>query len=63
MHEGLGAAPPSTSLVARVGESFSSAIQRLLAAVHILESGTVERVLVPAFAQGGANVAVVLERK
>jgi 3-oxoacyl-[acyl-carrier-protein] synthase II len=62
VHDGLGAAPPSTSLVGRVGESFSSPIFRLLAAVHTLESGTAERVLVPAFAQGGANVAVVLER-
>jgi 3-oxoacyl-[acyl-carrier-protein] synthase II len=62
LKEGLGATPPSTSIVARVGESFSSAILRLLAAVHTLETGGVERVLVPAFAQGGANVAVVLER-
>ncbi|MGZ3439031.1 MAG: beta-ketoacyl synthase N-terminal-like domain-containing protein [Polyangia bacterium] len=62
LHEGLGATPPATAIVPRIGESFSSAIQRLLAAVHALESGGVERVLVPAFAQGGANVAVVLER-
>ena len=63
LRAGLGAAPPSTSMVARIGESFSSAIQRLLAAVHLLERDrAVERVLVPAFAQGGANIAVVLER-
>ncbi len=62
VREGLGAAPPATSIVAQIGESFSSAAQRLIAAVHALEAGGAGRVLVPAFAQGGANVAVVLER-
>jgi 3-oxoacyl-[acyl-carrier-protein] synthase II len=55
-----GTPPPSVSIVPRIGESFSSAAQRLAAAVHAV--ATHERVLVPAFAQGGANVAVVLER-
>jgi 3-oxoacyl-[acyl-carrier-protein] synthase II len=62
LRAGLGATPPATTLVPRIGESFSSAMFRLLAAVHALESDGAARVLVPAFAQGGANVAVVLER-
>ena len=62
LQQGLGATPLTTAIVARIGESFSSAIQRLLAAVHLLERGDAARVLVPAFAQGGANVAVILER-
>ena len=39
VREGLGAAPPATSIVAQIGESFSSAAQRLIAAVHALEAG------------------------
>ena len=64
LDEGLGARVPLLRLVPSIGESLSSAAQRLVAAVHIVERGTpgIERVLVPAFAQGGANVAVVLER-
>jgi 3-oxoacyl-[acyl-carrier-protein] synthase II len=62
--EGLGGKAPFLRLVPAVGESFSSAAQRLVAAVHVVEREpkTIARVLVPAFAQGGANVAVVLER-
>ncbi|MCA1663447.1 MAG: hypothetical protein LC659_04115 [Myxococcales bacterium] len=62
--EGLGARVPMLRLVPAIGESFSSAAQRLVAAVHVVERATpgIERVLVPTFAQGGANVAVVLER-
>ncbi|HEX6838807.1 MAG TPA: beta-ketoacyl synthase N-terminal-like domain-containing protein [Polyangia bacterium] len=55
-------AAPASAIVPRIGESFSSGAQRLLAAVHAIEAGRAARVLVPAFAQGGANVAVVLER-
>ena len=63
VREGLGGAtPPCLSIVPRVGESFSSPVVRLLAAVHMIEGGRAARVLVPAFAQGGANVALVLER-
>ena len=63
VREGLdGATPPALAIVPRTGESFSSPAQRLLAAVHALEAGRASRALVPAFAQGGANVAVVLER-
>lgn len=58
--EGLGATPPSIVIVPRIGESFASAAQRLVAAVG--ELARHQRVLVPSFAQGGANVAVVLER-
>jgi 3-oxoacyl-[acyl-carrier-protein] synthase II len=59
---GLGGAMPqaSTAIVARVGESFSSGALRLVAAVGELERR--ERVMVPTFAQGGANVVVVMER-
>jgi 3-oxoacyl-[acyl-carrier-protein] synthase II len=86
--EGLGALPPTASIVAQTGESFATASLRLLAAIFALERQTlpatvglaaplppfrdqllaeprpavVERVLVPVFAQGGANVAVVLTR-
>lgn len=62
--EGVGARVPMLRLVPLVGESFSSAALRLVAAVHVLEREpkTIERVLVPSFAQGGANVVVVLER-
>jgi 3-oxoacyl-[acyl-carrier-protein] synthase II len=82
---GLGALPPTASILGQTGESFASASLRLLAAIFALEQqtlpatvgmdaplreqlvrekrqATVERVLVPSFAQGGANVAVVLER-
>ena len=61
--EGLdGASAPAIAIVPAIGESFSAAAQRLVAAVHALERGGRTRVLVPAFAQGGADVAVVLER-
>ncbi|HEY2743729.1 MAG TPA: hypothetical protein VGL86_03870, partial [Polyangia bacterium] len=64
LDEGLGARVPVLRLLPAIGESLSSAAQRLVAAVHVVERGTpgIARVLVPAFAQGGANVAVVLER-
>jgi len=57
-----GVSATTAAVVPRVGESFSSGAQRLVAALHALERGSATRVLVPAFAQGGANVAVVLER-
>ncbi|MDB4969609.1 MAG: 3-oxoacyl-[acyl-carrier-protein] synthase / Chain length factor [Myxococcales bacterium] len=60
--DGLGATPPSVTPIAQIGESFSSGMQRLLCAVFLLERRGAERVLVPSFAQGGANVALVLER-
>jgi len=61
--EALGATPPpALAPIAQLGESFSSAMQRLLAGVFLLERRGAARVLVPSFAQGGANVAVVLER-
>jgi 3-oxoacyl-[acyl-carrier-protein] synthase II len=61
--EALGKELRTLRVVSAIGESLSSAAQRLVAAVHVVERGTpgIERVLVPAFAQGGANVAVVLE--
>jgi hypothetical protein len=75
LQAGLEASPPSSSILGATGESFSSAMLRVLAAIFALErqklpgagparpaSAPVERVLVPTFAQGGANVAVVLER-
>ena len=65
LDEGLGAKVPTLRLVQLIGESFSSGAQRLVAAVHVVERAepkSIARVLVPAFAQGGANVAVVLER-
>lgn len=63
LRDGLGGAtPPLLSIVPQIGESFSSPVQRLVAAVHAIDAGRAARVLVPAFAQGGANVAVVLER-
>ena len=37
-------------------------MQRLCAAVFLLERRGVARVLIPSFAQGAANVAVVLDR-
>jgi 3-oxoacyl-[acyl-carrier-protein] synthase II len=65
LDEGLGRKVPTLRLVQLVGESFSSGAQRLVAAVHVVEREqpkSIARVLVPAFAQGGANVAVVVER-
>jgi 3-oxoacyl-(acyl-carrier-protein) synthase len=64
LDEGLGARVPALRLGPAVGESFSLPAQRLVAAVHAVEGGEklIHRVLVPAFAQGGANVAVVVER-
>jgi 3-oxoacyl-[acyl-carrier-protein] synthase II len=62
LRQSLGTTPTAIALVPRIGESFSSGAQRLVAAVHALERGGATRLLVPAFAQGGANVAVVLER-
>lgn len=64
LDEALGAKVPLLRLLPAIGESFSSAAQRLVAAVHVVERGSssMNRVLVPAFAQGGANVAVVVER-
>ena len=68
---GLGALPPASSILTHTGDSFSSAMLRVLGAIFALEqqrlpglgrAATVERVLVPSFAQGGANVAVVLAR-
>jgi 3-oxoacyl-[acyl-carrier-protein] synthase II len=57
---GLGKKPDERAIVPFVGESLSSAAQRMVAAVLRLEHGA-RRVLVPSFAQGGANVAVVFE--
>jgi 3-oxoacyl-[acyl-carrier-protein] synthase II len=85
LEEALGALPPVSSLVGQVGESFSSPMFRVAAALFALEQqmlpGTpltqrpanaavvtaarpaaVETVLVPSCAQGGANVAALIER-
>lgn len=85
---GLGALPPTSSILAQTGESLSSAMLRVVAALYALEqqtipatidltapparfaaslptttqAATIDRVLVPSFAQGGANIALVLSR-
>lgn len=67
--DGRGAA--TAELVPLVGESFASSMMRVLGALFALAAQTlpgapatrrIDRVLVPSFAQGGANVAVVLAR-
>jgi 3-oxoacyl-[acyl-carrier-protein] synthase II len=88
--DALGALPPTSSILPQTGESLSSAMLRVLAAVGALERQTVpptlgladplppfasslpstsrttpaaiDRVLVPSFAQGGANIALVFSR-
>ena len=86
--EALGRLPPTSSILGQVGESLSSSMLRVLAAIFALErqripgtvglgdpparfrdslvamtrSATVDAVLVPSFAQGGANAALVLQR-
>jgi 3-oxoacyl-[acyl-carrier-protein] synthase II len=88
LDEGLGGLPPTSSILGLTGESFSSAMLRVLAALFAIERNTipgtagmvepptrfapslvattrsaeVARVLVPSFAQGGANIALTLER-
>ena len=85
---GLGALPPTSSILGQTGESLSSAMLRVLAVLFALErqmlpgtvgladppshrrdalvaaprAATVEHVLVPSFAQGGANLAFVFGR-
>ena len=86
--EALGRLPPTSSILGQVGESFSSSMLRVLAAIFALErqripgtvglvnapprhrdslvlrtrAATVDTVLVPSFAQGGANLAFVFGR-
>jgi 3-oxoacyl-[acyl-carrier-protein] synthase II len=87
--EGLGAPAPISSILGQSGESLSSSMLRVVAAIYALERQTlpgtigladaalptwsdalvrapraaaVETVLVPAFAQGGANVVLSLAR-
>jgi 3-oxoacyl-[acyl-carrier-protein] synthase II len=74
LKQALGEVPPLSSVLPVTGESMSSGMMRVLAAVFALERqqipstlaesvpAAVERVLVPSFAQGGANAAFVLER-
>jgi 3-oxoacyl-[acyl-carrier-protein] synthase II len=80
-----GRLPPVSSILGQTGESFSSGMLRLCAAIYALERqavpGTVglkhsrdvnivhnpqplstNAVLIPSFAQGGANLALVVER-
>jgi 3-oxoacyl-[acyl-carrier-protein] synthase II len=84
--EALGRLPPTSSILAQTGASFSSSMLRVLAAIWALErqripatvgltaplpefaaslpteprAATIDAVLVPSFAQGGANLALVL---
>jgi 3-oxoacyl-(acyl-carrier-protein) synthase len=86
--DALGALPPTSSILPQTGESLSSAMLRVVAAIGALErqtlpptlglaeplppfapalpstsrATTLDRVLVPSFAQGGANIALVLSR-
>jgi 3-oxoacyl-[acyl-carrier-protein] synthase II len=86
---GLDTLPPTSSILAQTGESLSSAMLRVVAALFALErqtipatldlvdpparfaaslpaatqAATIDRVLIPTFAQGGANVALVLGRR
>ena len=85
---GLGRLPMTSSILPQTGESLSSAMLRVVAAIGALEqqgipptlgltdalpsfasalpstalATTIRRVLVPSFAQGGANIALVLSR-
>jgi 3-oxoacyl-[acyl-carrier-protein] synthase II len=85
---GLGRRVPVSSILAQIGESFSSSMLRVLAGIYALErqmipgtsglerapagwdadlvrqprAARLDAVLVPSFAQGGANLAVRLER-
>jgi 3-oxoacyl-[acyl-carrier-protein] synthase II len=91
LREGLGGRlPPTSSILAQIGEAFSSGMLRFLSAIYALErqavpgtlglqraastweasmvrawrplDGGIKSVLVPSFAQGGANLALLVER-
>lgn len=82
----LAELPPMSSILAHTGESAASAMLRVIAAIHAIETGVipatlnlsspivpelltapitrdVEAVLVPSFAQGGSNAALLVEKR